>query len=814
MLLSLKWLREFVPYEGSALELGERLTMLGLELDALLRPYENISGIVVGHVLTCARHPESDHLSVCTVDIGQAETLTIVCGAPNVAAGQKVPVAPVGVTMPDGMKIKKAKLRGVPSCGMICSERELGLSDDHSGILVLPAAFRPGERLIDALDLDREVLDISITPNRADCLSVLGLARETALAFRLPLALPKVHVVEEGADFAAEWEVAVPQPEACPFYQLRLVENVTVGPSPMWLRHRLRAVGVRSISNVVDVTNFVLMELGQPLHAFDRDKLRGKRIEVSPAREGERLVTLDGQERLLASGDLLIRDAERPVALAGVMGGLNSEITAESRAVLLESAVFRPASIRKTARRLALSSEASYRFERGVDQPGAIFAMNRAAALIAELGGGTVRRGASTRESRPWRAPTPRFRPARAAALLGMPVEADFCQDLFARLGCRVDAARADDWTVATPSWRHDLTREADLIEEVARARGMDAIPETLPAISRPLSGFGLPEPLFDFLAAIKAWGSGMGLNEAENYSFVGHKDLDRLGLPQEGRISIINPLTEDQNVLRTRLAAGLLQNVRHNIAHDNAGLRLFEVAKIFHADPLSETTAREEARLGIALYGALYDSVWPHREMDADYIDLRGIIEHLVKTLRLPAPVFATVDEAEAAREGFGYLAPCVRVSLPTAEGAQTVGFAGRVKPDVADAYHARKPVWLAELDLEQLRAMHLAAGSMFTALPVFPAARRDITVLAPATLSVASITDAVRDLRIPILESVELIDLYEPEAEKGAAASERHLTFRLTFRRRDRTLKDNEVDREREKVAQALIRGFGVRI
>jgi len=394
MLLSLKWLREFVPYEGSAQELGDRLTMLGLELEDILRPYENIAGIVIGHVLTCEKHPESDHLSVCTVDAGQAEILTIVCGAPNVAAGQKVPVALVGTTMPDGMKIKKAKLRGVPSFGMICSERELGLSDDHSGIFVLPDSFRPGDRLIDALDLEREVLELGITPNRADCLSVLGLARETALAFRLPLALPEVRVNDEGADFAAEWDVAVPDPEYCPFYQLRLVENVAVGPSPMWLRHRLRAVGVRPISNVVDVTNFVLMELGQPLHAFDRDRLRGGRIEVSPARAGERLVTLDGQERILAPGDLLIRDAERPVALAGVMGGLDTEITAESRNVLVESAVFRPASIRKTARRLALSSEASYRFERGVDQPGAVYAMNRAVTLIAELGGGTIRRGA------------------------------------------------------------------------------------------------------------------------------------------------------------------------------------------------------------------------------------------------------------------------------------------------------------------------------------------------------------------------------------------------------------------------------------
>ncbi len=820
MLLSLKWLREFVPFEGQAQELGDRLTMLGLELEDILDPYEHISGIVVGHVLTCEKHPESDHLSVCTVDAGQAETLNIVCGAPNVAAGQKVPVALVGTTMPDGTKIKKAKLRGVPSFGMICSERELGLSEDHSGIFVLPESLRPGEGLVDALDLDREVLEIGITPNRADCLSVLGLARETALAFDLPLTIPEIHLHDEGEDFATGWTVSVPEPDFCPFYQLRLVENITVKPSPIWLRYRLRAVGIRPISNIVDVTNLVLMELGQPLHAFDRARLIGNNIEVSPARDGERIVTLDGQERLLVAGDLLIRDAQRPVALAGVMGGINSEINEDSRDVVIESAVFRPASIRKTARRLGLSSEASYRFERGVDQWGSRYAMNRAAALIAELGGGVVRRGACTLESRPWKAPAPHFRVQRAADLLGMSLDPIFCKDTLLKLGCQVDTSRTEEWTVTTPSWRHDLSREVDLIEEVARVQGMDTIPETLPAITRSLPAFGQPESTFAFLAKVKEWGSGLGLNEAENYSFVGHRDLDHLGLPKEGRINILNPLTEEQNVLRTELAAGLLQNVRHNIAHDNSGLRLFEVANIFHADPTSETTAREESRLGIVLCGNLFDTAWPRRECDADYTDLRGIVEHFIRFLLLPAPLFSKMEDAEAVREGHPYLAPCVRVSLPDQKGETTIGFLGQVRPDIADAYHARKPVWLAELNLDILARQHHSTRVSFIPLPVFPAARRDITVMAPASLSVSVLVSHILGLGISILESVELIDLYEPESpasdrEAGNTGSpERNLTFRLTFRRRDRTLKDNEVDKEREKIAQTLVKAFGVRI
>lgn len=800
MLLSLKWLREFVPLEASAQELGDRLTMLGLELEDIKRPYEGIRDIVVGHVLTREDHPDSDHLAVCTVDAGQGEVLTIVCGAPNVAAGQKVPVALVGTIMPDGMVIKKAKLRGVPSFGMICSERELGLTEDHSGIMVLPESFRVGDRLVDALDLDTEILEIGITPNRADCLSVIGLAREAALAFRLPLTLPPVHVDEQGADWS--WSVHVPQGELCPLYQLRLVEDVAIKPSPMRIRHRLHSVGIRPISNIVDVTNIILMELGQPLHAFDCDRLEGGRIEVSPARDGERIVTLDGQERVLKSSDLLIRDGVKPVALAGVMGGLNTEITESCRNVLLEAAVFRPGTIRKTARRLALSSESSYRFERGVDQVGSAYAMNRAVSLMSAFSGGRVRTGVCTLESRPWVAPVAPFRVRRAVDLLGMDVDALFCTDTLSRLGCSIDMPgtpeQATIWQVTTPSWRQDLSREVDLIEEIARVKGMDTIPETLPAVNRPLDRFGVAESRYEFLSRIKHWGRGLGLNEAENYSFVGHKDLDLLGLPREGRIDIINPLTEDQNVLRTELAPSLLQNVRVNNAHGNIGVRLFEVANVFLADAESPTTAHESARLGMVLHGSLFDTAWPQKDIDADYVDIRGLVEHFAGFMHLTAPVFTAVPTHP-------YLAPCVRVSVRGTD----VGVVGQVRTQLADAYHARKPIWIAELDLETVEKLTQEAQVAFVALPVYPPSRRDVTVMAPTTLSVSVILEHIREMRIAILEEAALIDLYEPKD-----SHERNLTFRLTFRRLDRTLKDAEVDKEREKVAQSLVKHLEVRI
>jgi len=386
MLLSLSWLREFVPYEGTAQELGDRLTMLGLELEEIVRPYDAIAPIVVGHVVECVDHPESDHLHICKVDAGQGELLDIVCGAPNVAAGQKVPVALVGTTMPGGLVIKKAKLRGAPSFGMICSERELGLTEDHSGIMVLPDSAVPGTRLVDTLELDREVLDISITPNRADCLSVLG---ETALAFNLPLTIPELPLCEDGParDLPS---VEVSDPELCNLYAGRVIAGVKIAPSPMRIRHRLHAVGVRPISNIVDVTNYILFECGQPLHSFDLDKLRGNRIIVSPAAQGEKIVTLDGQERTLDPRDLCIRDAERAVALAGVMGGQATEIDDASTNVFLESAVFRPGTIRKTSRRLGLSSESSYRFERGIDHKRSIWALDRACAMMVAAAGGKV----------------------------------------------------------------------------------------------------------------------------------------------------------------------------------------------------------------------------------------------------------------------------------------------------------------------------------------------------------------------------------------------------------------------------------------
>ncbi|QLA15072.1 phenylalanine--tRNA ligase subunit beta [Desulfolutivibrio sulfoxidireducens] len=798
MLLSLAWLREFTPYDGTPQALADRLTMLGLEVEDIHDPFAGLSGVVVGQVLTRDPHPEADKLSLCTVDVGGPEALSIVCGAPNVAAGQHVPVAVIGATLPNGMTIKKSKIRGQLSCGMICSESELGLSEESAGIMVLAGQPVPGARLAEALGLDTCVLDVSITPNRADCLSVLGLARETAMAFGLPLTLPDAAYPETDptpGDQSRAVAIEIADPALCPVYRGKRIKNLTVGKSPDWLRHRLVAVGQRPISNVVDVTNYVLFELGQPMHAFDRDILDGNVVRVAPARDGMRFTTLDGQERTLTDRDLLIWDAVKPVGLAGVMGGENSEMTERSTEVFLECAVFDPATIRKTARRLGIPSEASYRFERGVDQVGSKYALDRAVSLILRTAGGQALSGVALAEPRPWTAPRLAFRKARAEKLLGVPLADAFCRDTLAALGCVLGNEHDGGVDVLPPSHRLDLEREVDLVEEVGRVYGLDRIPPVLPAIARSLDKAG--ESPHAFWNRVRAWAVGVGLREAVNYSFVGHADLDLLCLDAACRVSVANPLTEEQNVMRPELAPGLLQTVRTNISRGNADLRLFEVAKVFHAAADSETGCRESSRLGLALHGGRHPEGWPFPVEQAGYEDIKGLVENLLAAFQLPPAGYALDGESP-------WLSPRVELTL----AGRPFGYIGRVTPEVADAFHARRELWLAEVSLDLLAELAAATRVAFRTLPVYPPVRRDITVIAPAALSAKAIEDAILAGGSAILEDVFLADLFVPEG-----ATERNLTYRLTYRHAARTLKDKEVDREREVLAGHLAKVLPVR-
>ncbi|MDR1489588.1 MAG: phenylalanine--tRNA ligase subunit beta [Desulfovibrio sp.] len=808
MLISLNWLREFIPFSGDAAELGGKLTMAGLEVEDISRPYAALRPIVTGLVVTCAKHPQADKLSVCRVDVGD-EVLDIVCGAPNVAAGQKVAVVRAGSTLPTGLAVKKAKLRGAPSNGMICSEFELGLSDEHEGILVLPDSAVAGSSVFDALGLDDEILDISITPNRGDCLSVLGIAREAAALLRLPLRLPDFERHTHGADARAELSLETDHGLA-PLYHGLVIENVKNAPSPGRLRYRLNAVGMRPISNVVDATNYVMLELGQPLHAFDLDRITDRTIRVRAADPGETLVTLDGKKRLLEASDITIRDGRGAVGLGGMMGGLNSEILPETRRVFLESAVFNPFNIRKTARRLNLHSEATFRFERGVDQGGATYALERAAHLLAGLSGGHVRPGLIKDHGRPRRKKRITLRRGFAQARIGTSVGMDdsFYEETLKSLGCEVEDISgglregeknpAECWIVTPPSWRYDLTREVDLVEEVVRLYGVDRIPAALPGIARNLESAGLPETKTAFISRVKHWARGASLNEIITYSFTGSKDLEFLGLDASDAISLQNPLSDDLNVLRPHLAPGLLGALRNNLAQGAPFARLFETAAAFAADPSSETGASEQTRLGLILHGERRFRPWPDAAGDLDYSDIKGLIEHLMHFLSLPEADFVRA-------ESLPWLSPAVDILL----GAEKIGYVGRVKREIADRYLARKEVWSAEIDLDLLQTLHKKSGILFKSLPIFPPARRDITFIAPPGLRADSIRKTIEEIKGPMEIEARLIDCFEPQGK-----DERNLTFRLTFRRADRTLKDAEADKQRELIAEAVQKTLSVRM
>jgi len=794
MLLSLNWLQEFVPFQGDVEELSHRLTMAGLEVEEILTPFAYLQSVVVGKIVECKPHPQSDHLSLCKVDVGK-EILPIVCGAPNVGQGQHVPVALLGSKLPSGLVIKKAKLRGEVSIGMICSQKELELGSDTSGIWVLDQekdlSLSVGQDLITALNLDKYVLDIGITPNRADCLSVLGLAREVAVLYDLPLTLPKFELKEE--DPVLDYEVEVEAKEDCFLYQARLITGCQIKPSPYWMRAKLIASGVNPVNNVVDVTNYVLFELGQPLHSFDRSLLAGNKIKVARAQKEMSFVTLDGKERKLVPSDLLIWDQEKPVALAGVMGGANSEISDNSSEVLLECAVFNPITIRKTARRLGLGSESSYRFERGIDQGLAPFALDRAASLIQILSEGKVLTGVAKQEPRPWPKRLISFRPEKVSKLLGISIPAEFSKQTLQKLGCKVQ--EQGPWQVEVPSFRHDLSREVDLIEEVGRIYGLDRIESRLPKVSKSLDI--QPERLVDFLNQVKTWARSAGLNETINYSFVGNKELDLLGLPAEERVYVLNPLSEEQNVLRTSLLPGMLGSVRVNVSRENKSLSLFEVAKVFFYDSEQETLCREENRLGIVLVGRRYPEKWPFPQEEVfDYVDLKGLVESFATFLGLKDLSFSKCDHP--------FLNPGVKIINQD----QEIGCLGLVLEHIAKFYEVKENnIWYAELNLDQLLAFWPKKIG-FKELPKFPAVKRDITVVCPLDLELGKIFEEITAYPANILENVYLKDVYYPQDK-----AEKNVTLRLIYRSKEKTLKDKEVDKLNQKIAQTVVEKLNLR-
>lgn len=792
MKISLAWLRQYVDVEWTTEEFVERLTMAGLEEESVEDLGAALSGIIVGKVLEREQHPNADRLSVCRVDVGEPEPRTIVCGAPNVDAGQTVPVVLPGQCLPDGSRIGKAKLRGVASEGMICSEVELQLGDDSSGIMVLPDEWAAGTPYAQAAGLHDVVIDFEVTPNRPDCLSHVGIAREVATLTGGELRFPAADLSEAGSPAADATSVSIEDPQGCARYTARVIRGVTIGPSPAWLQNRLRAVGQRPINNVVDITNFVMLELGQPLHAFDLHRLDEERIVVRRSRSGERLRTLDGEERTFDDdGVLVIADASNPVALAGIMGGTESEVTDATTDILLESAWFQPPLVRQGARRFGLHTEASSRFERGADPEIADRASQRAAALIAEIAGGQVAPGVVDEWPTSEPAPTLSLRPERAASLLALPLDAQTCRQTLERLGCQVDAADNGALQVIPPSFRPDLQREIDLIEEVGRIYGYEHV-EARQQLRGPVPATGSVE--YDRQRRLRRCLLELGLNEAVTSSIVADEWVTAVG---PIAVQLANPPAVGQSCLRTSLVPGLLDVARRNLRQRASGVALFEVGRVFVAD--SDAGHREEWRASGLLAGQTSATPWRAEQRSVDLLDVKGIVEALLEGVE--GVSFEPVEDP--------FLRP--GHSARVTHGDCVVGTIGPVRTDWAQRFDLSADTYIFEASCSALFAGWASRDTGFRPLPKFPPIERDLAIVLDDLVPAERVADEIRAVAPELIDDVHLFDVYVGDQVE---AGKRSLAFSLRLRSAERTLEDRDADGVVQQALQRLESTFGARL
>lgn len=795
MNISYRWLRDLVPgLELAPQEVADRLAMLGAPVDELLDLGAPLRDVVVARVATTGRHPNADRLSLCTVDAGDGALVRVVCGAPNVKAGAFYPFAPVGATLPGGVTIRRAKIRGEESQGMLCSPRELGLGRDHEGIMELHGEFEPGRSFIEALGLDDVRLTVDVTPNRPDLLSHLGVAREIAAAGGLTArlhdlpgapALPALALADDGgsAGGAAGARVTIDDPDLCPRYFGLVIRGVRIGPSPEWLASRLRAVGLRPISNVVDATNYVLHELGQPLHAFDLDRL-GTDVVIRRARKGERITTLDDVDRVLVEGMLVIADRERPVAIAGVIGGADTEVQDDTTALLLECALFDPRSVRSTRTALGITTDASYRFERGVDPDTMLTAVRRAAELIIAVAGGVP--ALEVAAAGPGAAATSpiRLRLRRVEQVLGESFSAARAAELLRPLGFTVAEDGGEVLGVEVPGHRrYDVAREEDLIEEIARHHGYDTFPDEL----RPFRPTAVPtHPLFRLEDRLRSLLVARGYLEAHTAAFAPEAD---------GDVPLLLPLAATESRLRRALLPGLLRRVESNFARGARSIRLFEIGTTFAVGG-SDGLPRETTRLALALTGLRRPSHWAEPDTVLDIWDLKGIAAELCSELGVRLEDAAAGDPFDEALS-FRVLA---------SENGEVRGAAGRIRTERIDSPAWAEPVWGFEVELSDEPP---AAVIRHRELPSFPAIERDLALLLPDDLPAARVTDAVRAVGGALLEDVETFDVY---SGSGVPAGMRSVAYRLRFRASDRTLTDADADNAVRRTLQQLNDDLGV--
>lgn len=814
MRVSLKWLNELVDIELGVPELVDRLDLTGTAVDGVETIGAALDGVVVGLIVSKERHPEADKLWVTTVDVGAEEPLTIVCGAQNFEAGDKVPVALVGATLPNGITIKKAKLRGVASEGMNCSATELGIGSDASGLLILPEDAPVGVPFAQYRGLADTVIELEVTPNRPDCLSMAGVAREvaaiTSSEYRHPGGMP----TETGAPVADSVRVDIEDADLCPRYTARLIRNVTIGPSPDWLAERVAAAGARPISNVVDITNYVMFELGQPLHAFDArtiatDESGRAHIIVRAARAGERLTTLDGQDRELKPGMILITDPSGPIALGGVMGGEHTEVGDQTVDILLEAASFDQSSISRTSRSLGLTSEASSRFEKGVDPASCVAALDRAAQLMADLAGGEVAQGVIDVYPKPPVPVTLTLRVDRVNAILGTSLSGEEIASVLRALRLGV-AGGPSTFEVSIPSFRPDLVREIDLVEEVLRVWGMARVEATLPGGRERIGGLTPAQTLVERIGATMR---AAGLNETMTYAFADPDDLARIGreLPSdELLVELINPMSEEQSVLRRTLLPGLLRSVSSNQRHGVPNVHLYEIGSVFWTAD-GRKSPKERTMVAGVLAGRWNDAAWsdprgkdalPDAELHSptlNFFDGKGVLEAL--SVELGFPRF-TVREAE-----HGWLQPGRAADVIV--NGDVVGWLGEVHPLALRSFEADGPVVAFELAVEPL--IKGSRPKKYVEIPRFPAIEVDVALVVSEDTPAARVEQAIVSAGGKLLEGAALFDVYRGP---GVPEGKKSLAYSLRYRASDRTLTDDEVMPQHERLLRKVQGAVGAEL
>ncbi|WP_203262129.1 phenylalanine--tRNA ligase subunit beta [Streptococcus uberis] len=793
MLVSYKWLKELVDIDVSSAELAEKMSTTGIEVEGVEVPAEGLSKLVVGHVLSCEDVPET-HLHLCQVDTGDDEPRQIVCGAPNVQAGINVIVAIPGARIADNYKIKKGKIRGMESLGMICSLQELGLPDAiipkefSEGIQILPDNAIPGDSIFSYLDLDDEIIELSITPNRADALSMRGVAHEVAAIYGKELKFP-VKTPQESSKATSDLISVAIESDKVLTYASRVVENVTVQASPQWLQNRLMNAGIRPINNVVDVTNYVLLYFGQPMHAFDFNKFESGDIVARQARNGEKIVTLDGEERDLIDQDIVITVNDKPVALAGVMGGKATEIDSHSKTVVLEAAVFDGKAIRKTSGRLNLRSESSSRFEKGVNYDTVIEALDFAAAMLEELAGGQVLAGYLQAGQVPTEPVQVLTTLDYVNVRLGTNLAYSDIEDVFAKLGFGL-AGDAQAFTVSVPRRRWDISIQADLVEEIARIYGYDKLPTTLPEAGGTAGELTASQLL---RRRVRAIAEGAGLTEIISYALTTPEKAQAFAIESSHLTELMWPMTIERSALRQNIVSGMLDTIAYNVARKQKNLAIYEIGKVFeqNADPKVDLP-NERDTFAFALTGLVAEKDFQTQATAVDFYYAKGILESLFSKLNLKVTFVAEKDMASM------HPGRTARILL----GEETIGFLGQVHPQVANDYDIPE-TYVAELNLQAIEA-NMASTQIFTEISKQPAVSRDIALLVDDQLSHQDIVTIIEGLGLKYLESIKLFDVY---AGANIEPGKKSMAYSLTFQNPQESLRDEEVAKYMNKISEALL-------